>query len=699
MGMMTKMRDNAHIFIIAFAVVFILFWVVSDIDVGSIMQGSRNEIGSIGGRSITYQEFQQVVDNIVEDRRKQNKGQEMDENAVASIREQVWNDYVTRAVIDRAVEELDITVTDEEVMDWIRSDNPPEALAQYFRDSTGNFNREGYNQFLSRPGAENQKALVQLEKQLRDEITRSKLTLMLSSAVQISDQDLRTKFVDQSMQLAAHYIFFDPHIIAAKDTGKPSEDEYQAYYEKNKKQFKTKEMRKIKYVLFPEVPSATDSSSVRNELNTIVEQARQGKDFLELLKNTSEQPYQDAWYSRQQLSPQVVEKVFGKPVGSIVGPIPSETGFSLFKILEERTGTETLTEASHILFRIDGGQDEAAQRAKAEDAVGKAKAGEDFGMLAARLSEEPGAAERKGSLGWFGKGRMVPEFESAVAKAKIGEIVGPVKTQFGYHVIKVTGRSSQEIKFAEIRMAVKPSARTRDDLFEKARNFAYFAQEKGLEEEAKLDNLKMEETTEFAEQSGSFIPNIGVNSSLMKFCFDNKVGTTSEVFRAQNGYVVAQISDTRPEGFKPLEEVKEQIRSQVVFERQMQKTLQFAKSLAKPGKSLQDMAASGPGLSVVPTSLFSPSSGATGVGKDEAFIGTLLSLKPGQASKPFRGLRGVFVAQLESKSPFDEAAFKIKKDELRQQAAQQLQNEFIQAWLDQMKTRISITDNRDRFYR
>jgi peptidyl-prolyl cis-trans isomerase D len=700
MGMMTRMRDHAHVFIIAFAVVFIAFWVISDINPSELLRGSQNEIGNIDGRSITYQDFQQVVDQVVEERKKENPTMDMDENAMASVREQIWNDYITRAVIDRAVTQLNITVTDQEINDWVRSDNPPEVLAKYFRDSTtGVLNRENYMLFLSKPEPQNREAMIQIEKQLKDELTRTKLTTALSGAIQISEQDLRSKFSEQNLQLNASYIHFDPRTIAAKDTGAPTDEEYKVFYEKNKRQFKTKELRKLKYVLFPEIPASGDSASVRNELNALVAEARGGADFLELVKNSSEQQYQDQWVSRQMMGSQVVDQIFGQPVGAIVGPIAGEAGYSIYKILDQRSGTEVLNEASHILFRTDGGQDNAKQNQKALEALAQAKSGADFGALAAKLSEEPGAADRKGALGWFGKGRMVPEFETAVNKAKVGEIIGPVKTQFGYHIVKVTNRSSMEIKYAEIRMSIKPSARTRDDLLEKARNFAYFANEKSLEEEANYQKLKLEETPEFAKQSGSYIPNIGVNASLMKFAFENGIGTISDVYRASNGYVVCMVSEKLPEGYKPLEDLKEQIRPQVIVDRQMRRTMEFAKTAQSGKNSLQDIAASKPGLSVSPTGSFSISAGAPGVGRDEAFIGTLLGMKEGQISKPVRGMRGVFILQLHSKSGFDETAYKVKKNELRQQNLGQLQNEFIQAWLDQMKEKIAVTDNRDRFFR
>lgn len=103
-----------------------------------------------------------------------------------------------------------------------------------------------------------------------------------------------------------------------------------------------------------------------------------------------------------------------------------------------------LVRASHILFRTpDNATPEQLKVAenKAKAAIVRANKGEDFGKLASELSEEPGAAQRGGDLGYFPKDRMVPEFANAAFSQKVGSVSAtPVKTKFGYHVIKVTDK-------------------------------------------------------------------------------------------------------------------------------------------------------------------------------------------------------------------------------------------------------------------
>lgn len=100
-----------------------------------------------------------------------------------------------------------------------------------------------------------------------------------------------------------------------------------------------------------------------------------------------------------------------------------------------------MVKASHILFKTSKDDSEEVVKQKeeaAKKAAERAKNGEDFNALAKELSEEPGAKESGGELGFFSKERMVPEFSAAAFSQEPGEIGGPVRTQFGWHVIKVS---------------------------------------------------------------------------------------------------------------------------------------------------------------------------------------------------------------------------------------------------------------------
>lgn len=146
-----------------------------------------------------------------------------------------------------------------------------------------------------------------------------------------------------------------------------------------------------------------------------------------------------------------------KYMDQVVNPtieIPDEEIEAYFDNNPEQFSAKPEVRASHILFRMSPGADElvtAGARQKAEAALARAKQGEDFAALAREVSEDETTGPGGGDLGWFGKGRMVPAFDSASFSMEPGEISDLVLTQFGYHIIKVeetrttTGKTLEEV--------------------------------------------------------------------------------------------------------------------------------------------------------------------------------------------------------------------------------------------------------------
>lgn len=128
---------------------------------------------------------------------------------------------------------------------------------------------------------------------------------------------------------------------------------------------------------------------------------------------------------------------------------------------EYYNNVKDLADASHILIsttdsntgkELTGKKLEEAKK-KADEVYNKAKSGEDFKTLAKKYSDDKGSAENGGELGEFGKGQMVEEFEKAVFSMKVGEISKPVKTQYGYHIIKLNKKSAQ--KYDDLKEQIK----------------------------------------------------------------------------------------------------------------------------------------------------------------------------------------------------------------------------------------------------
>jgi hypothetical protein len=155
-------------------------------------------------------------------------------------------------------------------------------------------------------------------------------------------------------------------------------------------------------------------------------------------------------------------------------------------------------------------------------------------------------------------------------------------------------------------------------------------------------------------------------------------------------------------GYRPLAQVEKAIAPRVIEEKRLKKVAEIAAryhAMLQPGKGLETILPPDSSLKLVSTGPFTLQQGPQALGRDSRFLGRIASMKEGEISKPFRGDRAYFIAQMVSKSPIDQNAVRMQKDDLLRQQLQQKQSEYIQAWLEKMKDNVKIEDNRDRFFR
>ncbi len=120
-----------------------------------------------------------------------------------------------------------------------------------------------------------------------------------------------------------------------------------------------------------------------------------------------------------------------------------------YKTHQEEFRTPEMVKARHILVKVDKTAPEEAKKAakeKAEGLLKRLKGGEDFAKIAAEFSDDPGSKAKGGDLGFFAKGRMVPEFEKAAFSLKPGELSDVVETPFGFHIIKVDEKKESTLE-------------------------------------------------------------------------------------------------------------------------------------------------------------------------------------------------------------------------------------------------------------
>jgi peptidyl-prolyl cis-trans isomerase D len=256
--------------------------------------------------------------------------------------------------------------------------------------------------------------------------------------------------------------------------------------------------------------------------------------------------------------------------------------------------------ARHILFRVapDATQAERSEtELRANGVATIARSGGDFAVLASEYSEDPGSKDIGGDLGWFGRGQMVPEFENAVFSAKPGDIIGPIKSQFGYHVIKVEGfrpehqqpfeEVEEQIRFRVLEDRAEAEAEARADVL------ARRLKSEGPETQDQWQAIADEDEAVVLNQSppfaaGEAIAGASDGPELANAAFAASLGDINGPVAVPRGWIVWQLAEVRPEGIPPFEDVRTEVEQKLRRERAVELATVEGRQLAERWRGGED---------------------------------------------------------------------------------------------------------------
>lgn len=347
--------------------------------------------------------------------------------------------------------------------------------------------------------------------------------------------------------------------------------------------------------------------------------------------------------------------------------------------------------------RVVSATDSAAVRARITALRTEIERGAKFEDVAKRESADSVSAAQGGSLGKSTRGRLVPAFEKAAYALKPGELSQPVLTQFGYHLIKLDARAGDTLSLRHLLLRIEPSDSSAAKVDREADQLARLAA--GSDQPAKFDeaarSLKL---TPFsvavsegqpAQHDGKYVPSVSA------WAFNGaKVGETSDLFDADDGYYLARL-DTLSEGGKTFDAVKGEVRGRVAQSRAVERVVPEAQALAQAARgSSLEAAAAARGLTVTKTGMTNRGGAAQLFGSLGEAVGAAFALPLNTVSTPIRQDDGVFVMRVDAKKPADRAEFEKEKNDLRSRRLQQLRNQRLQMFLDDLRKSAKITDKR-----
>ncbi|MBA66173.1 MAG: hypothetical protein CMG55_10270 [Candidatus Marinimicrobia bacterium] len=352
-------------------------------------------------------------------------------------------------------------------------------------------------------------------------------------------------------------------------------------------------------------------------------------------------------------------------------------------------------------------QDTLDSKNLAQSLFNRAKKNEDFTTLANQYSMDPGNQNTKGGdLGWFKKGRMVKPFEEAAFNAKTGEIIAPVLSRFGYHIIAVRDQRTnkdgeKEILASHILIKIDVSPTTLSDLKRDATLFSYDAQDNGFKSAIVEHNLKVS-THEKLNQSDLSIDGLGNIRSAIRYAFNNKVNSISPILENEQYFAICSLDSIIKEGIKPLEEVKTQIQTKLKTKKVKMALRDEANKLllniSSGENKLDDLIGSKKGLDGIIKESGRLAQGFKSIGKSNYVAGALYNASLGQILGPLETNQGFTILQVHEISKFDSSAFVAQKEQIKDNIFSKRQNQYFQSWIEDLKNNAEIIDNRKYYF-
>lgn len=357
--------------------------------------------------------------------------------------------------------------------------------------------------------------------------------------------------------------------------------------------------------------------------------------------------------------------------------------------------TPAQVRASHILFKLDG-KDEKAVQAKAEEVLKLAKApNADFAALANKYSEDETNNTTGGDLDYFGRGRMVAEFEQAAFAMKNGEISNLVKTSFGFHIIKVVDNKPDSTRpLAEVRGELEEQLKWQKAQAE-AEKIAK-SLEASVKTQADLDRVAKERSMTVTETglllSGEPIQGVGSQPELSGRLFGMKEGEVTPAMRVATGWVFATVTGRQDAYVPKLDEVRERVADDVKTAKAVELAKTRAAAIAAELKTAKDFAAVAKkyNLEVKTTELVTRGSAIPDVGISDAIDTAAFALPQGGVTDAITTPTGTAIIRVAEKVDVADAEIEGGKDQLREEMLNARRDKFFGAYMQKAKQGLKI---------
>jgi len=617
MGVITNMRSRMQVVMWTILVLFVTSMAIGGLVGGASITdifGGRqgNEVGSLNGKPILFEDFNQLVSNEI-NRLDSQSGRQISDEEREYIRAVVWERLIADLIVQEQIEKNKIVVGDEEVLFQMKNNPPPFLQNSEAFQSFGRFDLEKYLDAVLNPVQIDWKPIEDFMQNVY--LPSYKLQQYISNSAAITTDNVfenyKKRFLNYKIEvLHVTEKAIDQDFYKGLLSDRPTDNELLHLYEENISDYNQPEQRYLKYVKWPILSNANDSLRVK-------------------------------------------------------------------------------LEAEDLIFRLNEG--------------------EDFALLANTYTEDPSNSAdpqnlKGGDLGWFNRGQLLPEFEVASFEADKGSIVGPILTDYGYHVIKVNDKrtidSNEQVNASHILLTIQPGRGTENELKDTASIFALEATEYGFFTLADSLGIEVLDSNELRKES-IFIDNFGVGRSAVNFAFNNVEGSTSDVIKNDNFFGVFFLDRVEEKTVLSFEDVKEELKNEFLSEFKKNHLKTLAESIKEENQNKMNFSEifnKNDKLEYVAEANSALIGSFESIGKSNFIVGALSNAKEGDIIGPLPTIRGQAFVRVIDIADVVMSDFEEKKDAIKFSLLIDRQNAIWGNWLQALRDNADLKDYRYDFY-
>ncbi|MDA0907426.1 MAG: peptidylprolyl isomerase [Bacteroidetes bacterium] len=332
MGVMERLRNSTGAILWLLIISFGLLWVLADTQVFDALSAGPRQLGEVDGESITFELYNARVSFLVT-QHNQRYTSEVTPEIRAAYEQQAWSEIVTGLVFQNKMEEVGITVTEQELVNMIVGPNPDAFIRQQFADDNGQIDRAALQAAIDAP--ENSQVWIAIEQQLKEKRRQQKVTNFLASSNRTTTAEARRQLVlDRST--ADVELLRMPYAAISDADAEPTDREVKQWYDANRELFERAESFEFSYVSFPIFATAEDTTRLFDEVALLAEEFATTEDDSTFLNNfQTEIPYRGVWVDEDDLR-EDFELVKDLAVGEVSEVVSIRGNPYVFKVIDRR---------------------------------------------------------------------------------------------------------------------------------------------------------------------------------------------------------------------------------------------------------------------------------------------------------------------------------------------------------------------------